>query len=81
MHAEGRTTAAAILLAQLHDRPIHICHVARKEEIEVIKAAKLKGMPVTCEVAPHHLFMTKEDTNRIGGSGRAQVCRNFKEAF
>ena len=35
VHAEGRTTAAAILLADLFDRPLHVCHVARREEIEV----------------------------------------------
>ena len=27
-HAEGRTTAAVILLASLHDRQLHVCHVA-----------------------------------------------------
>lgn len=42
VHAEGRTTAAAILLASLNNRPIHVCHVATREEIEVIKAAKKK---------------------------------------
>ena len=57
VHAEGRTTAAAILIAALHDRPLHVCHVARREEIEVIRAAKAKGLPITCEVAPHHLFL------------------------
>lgn len=40
VHAEGQTTAAVLLLASLHNRPIHICHVARKEEIEIIRAAK-----------------------------------------
>ena len=66
VHAEGRTTAAAILLASLNDRPVHICHVARREEIEVIKAAKQKGLPITCEVAPHHLFLSEEDKIIIG---------------
>lgn len=32
-HAEGRTTAAILLLAELADRPVHIAHVARKEEV------------------------------------------------
>lgn len=44
MHAEGQTTAAVLLLANLHKRPVHVCHVARKEEIEIIKAAKNKVM-------------------------------------
>ncbi|CAB4068203.1 CAD [Lepeophtheirus salmonis] len=63
VHAEGRTTSAIILLAHLNDRSIHICHVARREEIEVIVAAKNNGMKVTCEVCPHHLFLTNEDIN------------------
>ena len=32
-HAEGRTTAAILLLAELAERPVHIAHVARKEEV------------------------------------------------
>ncbi len=58
VHAESRTMAAAILCAQLADRPIHIAHVSRAEEIAIIRAAKQHGMRVTCEVTPHHLFMT-----------------------
>ena len=57
-HAEGRTTAALILMAALAGRAVHICHVATREEILIIRAAKEKGLPVTCEVAPHHLFLT-----------------------
>ncbi len=33
VHAEGQTTAAVILLAELYKRPVHVCHVARKEEV------------------------------------------------
>ena len=73
VHAESRTTAAAILLASLYDRPVHIAHVARKEEIEVIKAAKLKGLPVTCEVCPHHLLLTEEDAARMGNAGKVRT--------
>lgn len=47
VHAEGQTTAAILLLAGLHNRPIHVCHVARKEEIQIIRAAKEK---VCCSV-------------------------------
>ncbi len=38
----------------------------------MIRAAKERGFPVTCEVAPHHLFLTTEDLSRIG-HGRGQV--------
>ncbi|RWS17955.1 CAD protein-like protein [Dinothrombium tinctorium] len=65
-HAEGQTTASVIFLADLHQRSIHICHVAREEEILIIKAAKEKGIKVTCEVSPHHLFLCEDDVIKIG---------------
>ncbi|NJN80672.1 MAG: hypothetical protein HC797_09500 [Anaerolineales bacterium] len=58
MHSESRTMAAAILFSAIYDHPIHIAHVSLKEEILLIKAAKEKGIKVTCEVCPHHLFLT-----------------------
>jgi carbamoyl-phosphate synthase/aspartate carbamoyltransferase/dihydroorotase len=72
VHAEQRTLAAAILMASLYERPIHICHVSRKEEILVIKKAKEQGLQVTCEVAPHHLFLSEEDILTLG-AGRSEV--------
>ncbi|NXN10095.1 PYR1 protein, partial [Indicator maculatus] len=71
-HAERQTVAAVLMVAQLYQRPVHICHVARREEILLIKAAKQKGVPVTCEVAPHHLFLCRDDLGRLG-EGRAAV--------
>jgi carbamoyl-phosphate synthase/aspartate carbamoyltransferase/dihydroorotase len=60
-HAERHTLAAVLFAAGLHRRPIHIAHVSRREEILLIRAAKEKGIPVTCEVAPHHLFLSTAD--------------------
>lgn len=71
-HAEGRSMAAIILLAVLYDRPIHIAHVSLREEILLIRAAKERGMRVTCEVAPHHLFLTQDDIPSLG-AGRGEV--------
>ncbi|KAI2652165.1 CAD protein [Labeo rohita] len=41
-------------------------------EILIIRAAKQKGIQVTCEVAPHHLFLCDDNVAAIG-DGRAQV--------
>uniref|UniRef100_A0A8C5LGD7 Multifunctional protein CAD n=1 Tax=Jaculus jaculus TaxID=51337 RepID=A0A8C5LGD7_JACJA len=65
-HAERQSVAAILMVAQLTQRPVHICHVARKEEILLIKAAKAQGLAVTCEVAPHHLFLSRDDLERLG---------------
>jgi dihydroorotase-like cyclic amidohydrolase len=58
LHSESRTMAAGILFAAIYDRPVHIAHISLKEEVLLIKAAKEKGIKVTCEVCPHHLFIT-----------------------
>jgi dihydroorotase-like cyclic amidohydrolase len=71
-HAEGRTLAAVILMAALFDRPVHLAHVSRREEILLIRAAKERGLKVTCEVGPHHLFLTEQDIAAIG-PGRHEV--------
>ncbi len=71
-HSEGMSLAAILLLGAIHDKHVHICHVSLKEEILLIKAAKEKGYKVTCEVTPHHLFLT-EDVLPYIGEGRAEV--------
>lgn len=66
MHAERQSVAVGIGLATAFDRPVHFCHISRREEIELIATAKEHGLPVTCEVTPHHLFLTKKDAARLG---------------
>jgi carbamoyl-phosphate synthase/aspartate carbamoyltransferase/dihydroorotase len=66
MHAEGPNVAIGIGLAAAYQRPVHFCHVTRREEIELIAVAKKQGLPVTCEVTPHHLFLSQADVDRLG---------------
>ena len=69
LHAERQSVAVAIGLCAIYDRPIHVVHVSRREEIELIADAKGRGLPVTCEVSPHHLFLTAADATRLGPLG------------
>lgn len=78
-HAEGHMAAAAIMVAMLHERPVHICHVSRKEEIVLIRAARERGIAVTCEVTPHHLFLTADDVHTLG-AGRSEVRPRLNSA-
>jgi dihydroorotase len=52
-------------LAVKYKRKIHIDHVNTKEEIGIIKNASSNGL-VTCEVTPHHLFLSEDDYMRLG---------------
>lgn len=76
LHAESRTMAAGILFSAVYDRPVHIAHISLKEEVLLIKAAKERGIKVTCEVCPHHLFMTSQVSDEERGKvkeGRMEV--------
>ncbi len=43
----------------------HVCHISTRETVDLIRVAKAKGLPVTCETAPHYLLLNdsnlKED--------------------
>jgi carbamoyl-phosphate synthase/aspartate carbamoyltransferase/dihydroorotase len=69
MHAEKQSVAVGIGLAAVYNRPVHFCHVSRREEIELIADAKGRGLPVTCEVTPHHLFLSQANLPRLGTLG------------
>ncbi len=43
-------------LLQIHGGNLHICHVSKKESVELIRNAKQGGLKLTCEVTPHHLY-------------------------
>ncbi len=65
-HAEELSLPVAIALGSVFDRPVHICHVSRAAELRLIQRAKERGLAVTCEVTPHHLFLTVEDARALG---------------
>jgi dihydroorotase len=69
LHAEEIGVAVAVGLAATYRRHVHLAHVSRADEIRLIAAAKDVGLPVTCEVAPHHLFLTEDDLPRLGSLG------------
>jgi dihydroorotase len=45
----------------------HVCHVSCRESLEMIKEAKMAGLPVTCEVTPHHTLLCREDISEDSG--------------
>lgn len=69
VHAEDRTVAMVLGLVASVGRGVHFCHVSEQVEIELIREAKERGLPVTCEVAPHHLYLTEDDLPRLQGYG------------
>ena len=47
-------------LCRLTGCHFHAQHVTTARGLDLIRAAKAEGLPVTCEVTPHHLFLTED---------------------
>ncbi len=53
--------ARDIALCRLTGCPLHIQHLTTVRGLDMVRAAKAEGLPVTCEVTPHHLFLNEDD--------------------
>lgn len=48
----------------------HVCHISTKESVEIIRKAKIDGVDITCETAPHYLVLNDE---MIDDNGRFKM--------
>jgi dihydroorotase len=53
--------ARDIALSELTGCALHIQHITTAAGVRLVQEAKAKGLPVTCEVTPHHLFLCEDD--------------------
>jgi dihydroorotase len=58
--SEEAIIARDIMLADLAQAKLHLCHVSTGKGLELARGAKTAGLAVTCEVTPHHLTLTDE---------------------
>ncbi|MCQ2359307.1 MAG: dihydroorotase, partial [Phascolarctobacterium sp.] len=58
--SEDIAVARDCIIAEYTGAHVHICHVASKGAIDIIRQAQKKGVNVTCEVAVQHLTLTDE---------------------
>lgn len=60
-------TRRVIRLCEGTGRPIHILHVSTSQEVGLIAEAKARGLPITAEVTPQHLFFAAPECyERLG---------------
>ena len=69
LHAEDDVSDIVFKTLRRVQTPTHICHVSSQAELEFVIAAKAEGLPITCGVTPHHLFLTDVDAKRLGSHG------------
>ncbi|MGF7185727.1 dihydroorotase [Desulfitispora alkaliphila] len=68
---EDIIVARDLMLAEMTNAKLHIAHVSTKGAVELIRQAKVRGVKVTAEVAPHHLTLT--DSSVIGYDTNTKV--------
>jgi dihydroorotase len=56
--AEDSQVARDIMLSDITGARVHIMHISTARAVDLVREAKRKGLPVTCEVTPHHLALT-----------------------
>lgn len=66
--AEDAMVARDVMLAEFTGARLHVAHVSTRGSVEIIRAARKRGVHVTCEATPHHFSLTEEavrgyDTN------------------
>jgi dihydroorotase len=59
--AESVCVARDVQLAELTGARLHIAHLSAKASLDQARWAKQRGLPVTCEVTPHHFTLIDED--------------------
>jgi dihydroorotase len=58
--AEEIAVARAILAADAVDVRVHLTHLSTAGSVDMVRAAKARGVKVTCDVTPHHLALTED---------------------
>lgn len=56
--SEDVMVARDVLLAEAEGARVHIAHISTARSLEIVRAAKARGVLVTCEATPHHLVLT-----------------------
>ena len=64
--AELKAVKRIIAIARETGVRVHFCHISTEKSLKAVNGAKKSGVSITCEVTPHHLFLSVDDLKRIG---------------
>ena len=70
IEAELQSIQRVLELAEETGCRLHIVHVSCGEGIDLIEAARERGVDVSCETCPHYLTLTEEDVFNLGASAK-----------
>jgi dihydroorotase len=59
--AESIAVGRDVQIAELTGCRLHVAHLSTSASLDLVRAAKQRGLRVSCEVTPHHFTLTDED--------------------
>lgn len=62
--AEDLHVSRDVQLAEMTGARVHIAHISTAKSVDLVRQAKRSGLPVTCEVTPHHFTLTDAEVYR-----------------
>jgi len=71
--AEAEATHRAIALAEIAGVPIYIVHLSAPEALEMVTAARDRGLPAYAETCPQYLFLSYDNYEEPGFDGAKYV--------
>src|SRR5207237_4794085 len=62
--------ARDLVLAENTGARLHVAHLSTRGALTMVRAAKRRGIRVTCEVTPHHFTLTEESVVQHGANAK-----------
>jgi allantoinase len=78
VEAELRAIDTAVALAERTGCALHVVHVSTGTGVEIVAAARERGVDATCETCPHYLTLTEDDLDALGT--RAKCAPPLRDA-
>ncbi|MDO8427676.1 MAG: dihydroorotase [Candidatus Diapherotrites archaeon] len=86
LHSKIRTVKAEVLeikyllnIQKKFQNKLHFCHISSQAGIELIQQVKKTNLLVSCEVAPHHLFLSQLDYKKLGNFAKVNPSLKSKQ--
>ncbi len=62
------------LFSEFTGQPVMLFHISTREGVDIVRSARMRGVPVSAETCPHYLFMTGDQLNLPGQRAAGLMC-------
>jgi dihydroorotase len=78
--AEDVMVARDLILLDDTGGKYHVAHLSTARSLDLVRAARARGLDVTCEVTPHHLLLTERAVEESGYSSDTKMNPPLRSA-